>query len=466
MTVITKVCLFFIALSITGNENANAQVPQQSFAPIIKKIKEAVVHIQVTRESNFVNPFASDPFFQFFFGREFNVPSKVKERAAGSGNIVSSDGYVLTCAHVVGGENYSRDGKSYDISVKLINGKEYPAKVIYVDNDNDLALLKIEAQGKSDFTYLPIGDSDKSEVGDIVIAVGYPFGIRQTVTSGIISSIDQPFRDKTVLQTDAAVNPGNSGGALINLNGELVGVPNAILSRSGGFHGIGFAIPSLTFKKLVTTKGDPEALKEAWHGIFVRVAQTKIKDENPHAYEENEDGPITVVELHEKSPAKEAGLKPADIITSAQGKDLSSIHEFNTRLSALSAGDEVTLAVLRDNEKKDIIFKLTEKPKSQGVYTAEKGPLKGMTFQNKGDALKEQGKDLQNDSEGVVVIEVPREKMGRPFITGDFIIRLNDKKIKNIENLKDLEDSQIQSFTLQRGNLTIQSSTSGSRMLG
>ena len=214
-----------------------------SFAPIVKKAAPAVVNIQVVRVATYVNPFEGDPFFQFFFGGDFDIPHQVQETSAGSGNVISEDGYILTCAHVVAG------GKI--ILVKLVDGRVFKAHVMYENKIGDIAILKMDAPKGTDFPHLVIGDSEGMEVGDRVLAIGYPFGINQTVTSGIISSKGQRFRDQSVLQTDAAVNPGNSGGALINTKGELIGLPNAILSKSGAFHGIGFAIPSSFFKELI-----------------------------------------------------------------------------------------------------------------------------------------------------------------------------------------------------------------------
>src|SRR5262249_5488096 len=215
---------------------------KQSFAPVVKKAAPAVVNVYVQhRVEQTVSPFLDDPFFRQFFGDSFGIPRERIQNSLGSGVLVSPEGLVVTNNHVIQGSGEA------EITVALSDGREFPAKIILKDEQSDLAILRLDAKGVQ-FPSIVFSDSDTLEVGDLVLAIGDPFGVGQTVTSGIVSALartqvgisDYQF----FIQTDAAINPGNSGGALVDMEGKLVGINTAIFSRSGGSHGIGFAIPS------------------------------------------------------------------------------------------------------------------------------------------------------------------------------------------------------------------------------
>src|SRR6187200_3135409 len=240
-----------IGLAVTGQDPVAAQrkepppsrpAAQYSFAPIVKTAAPAVVNVYVrARVPTFVSPFADDPLFRRFFGENFGMPQERMQNSLGSGVIATAEGIVVTNTHVV------KIGGAAEIKVALADRREFDAKVILQDEKSDITVLKIEG-GDGRFPYLEFEDSDKVEVGDLVLAIGNPFGVGQTVTSGIISALartEMAQSDTQVfLQTDAAINPGNSGGALVDMNGKLVGINTMIFSQSGGSVGIGFAIPS------------------------------------------------------------------------------------------------------------------------------------------------------------------------------------------------------------------------------
>jgi S1-C subfamily serine protease len=225
------------------------EAAQYSFAPIVKKAAPAVVNVYVrARVQTFVSPFADDPLFRRFFGEAFGMPQERIENSLGSGVIVSPDGIVVTNNHVI------KVGGAAEIRVVLADRREFDAKVILQDENSDIAVLRMEG-GDGRFPYLEFENYDMLEVGDLVLAIGNPFGVGQTVTSGIISALARTEIAKSAaqvfIQTDAAINPGNSGGALVDMAGRVIGINTAIFSRSGGSHGIGFAIPSNLVKLYV-----------------------------------------------------------------------------------------------------------------------------------------------------------------------------------------------------------------------
>ena len=238
----------------------NRETAQYSFAPIVKKAAPAVVNVYVrARVATFVSPFADDPLFRRFFGQQFGMPQERIQNSLGSGVIVSPGGVIVTNTHVV------KIGGAAEIRIALADRREFDAKVVQLDEKSDIAVLRIEG-GDGHFPYLEFEDTDIVEVGDLVLAIGDPFGVGQTVTNGIVSALARTEVGSTdcavFIQTDAAINPGNSGGALIDMAGNLIGMNTAIFSRSGGSHGVGFAIPSNMVKLVV----DSAVAGASWSG--------------------------------------------------------------------------------------------------------------------------------------------------------------------------------------------------------
>ena len=429
-----------------------------SLAPIIKQAAPAVVNIRVIHDQVVVNPFANDPAFSFFFGDEFGVPKKLRQESAGSGNIVRKDGIILTCAHVIKG--------GQKISVKLPDGRNFDAKLLHMDEKNDIALVKITNLPKNEeLPVVAIGRSEDLEVGDLLIAIGYPFGIKQTVTAGIVSAKDQQFMDRTVLQTDASVNPGNSGGALINAKGELMALPNAIVSRSGASHGIGFGIPAPIFRTLVKNIDNEGKIHKPWHGYDVATVESRFNDK-----EDKGDG-VVVRRMHPKSPAVKAGLTQGDIITHVGGRPITSAMEFNSILEMTDLGEKVILKVLQGDKPKDISYTPEDiahykEASSAQVTSIDNGPLKGLKVTDRDGffdptVMEESSTDTKNG--GVTVVEITP---GSPVVTfrfqkGDVLLSLNGVNLRTVEDLKKVQFGRKLSIQLKRGDALISMTNSG-----
>src|SRR6266446_1520497 len=303
-----------------------------SFAPVVKRVAPSVVNVFTTKtvrnQSPEMMPFFDDPFFRRFFGEPFGgeqprrQPRKFKERSLGSGVVVSKDGYILTNNHVVDGAD--------EVKVSLAKDKkEYTAKIAGRDPKTDIAVLKIDAR---DLPFVTFADSDKIEVGDVVLALGNPFGIGQTVTMGIVSAVGrggmhiEDYED--FIQTDAAINPGNSGGPLVDAEGRLIGINTAILSRSGGNQGVGFAVP-------------------------VNLARNVME------------------QIIEKGAAAEAGLKSGDVIVELNGTSVKDSRNLKLMVGRLTPGDKATVKVLREGKEKTFTLTLKELPDHKRVTNAE-----------------------------------------------------------------------------------------------
>jgi len=348
-----------------------------SFAPIVKKVMPSVVNISTEKIVEIKFPeqfrrFFNDPFFQRFFGpfgNQNTQPQKRKEYALGSGVILSKNGYIVTNYHVVSGAT--------KIIVKTINGKEYKAKLIGSDPKTDLAVIKIDAKNLHPIT---IANSDKLQVGDIVLAIGNPFGLRETVTEGIISGLNRTsigLNDyEDFIQTDAAINPGNSGGALVDLKGRLVGINSAILTESGGNNGIGFAIPSNMVKFVVTSLITKGKVVRGYLGVMI----SNINAGKAKLYGIDHGVLINNVQPH--SAASKAGLKPGDIIVAVDGEKVDNAGELRDKIAFKGAGAEVILTVYRNGKFIKIKAKLGAL-KAKELKVQEIKTLKGVTLKQK-----------------------------------------------------------------------------------
>ena len=306
----------------------------------------AVVHIEVTQRQEFSQPFlpfGNDPFFHFFFGAP-ESPHKFKQeiKGLGSGMIIDGQGHVLTNNHVVAGAS--------DIQVLLANGRQYPAKLVGADPKTDLAVIHIQTDEK--LPQVSFGDSDNIRVGDWVVAIGHPRGLDQTVTQGIISAkhrrgILDPTSYQDFLQTDAAINPGNSGGPLLNLNGEVVGVNAAIASQSGGFEGIGFAIPSNMAVHISRALIQEGKVERGWLGVTIRPLLPNQVDDMGL---DNTKGAL-VAEVIPGGPAETAGLKKGDLVVRYGGKEIPDAALLQNEVAGTPPGNDVSIEVLRDKKK-------------------------------------------------------------------------------------------------------------------
>ncbi len=377
----------------------------QAIAEIVKEAMPAVVFVQVEKTieqgpSPFggQDPFGmfNDPFFQRFFGPQFRQrPRKFKQRGQGSGFIISSDGYILTNNHVVGGAD--------SISVKLADGRKFKAKVIGKDPQSDVAVIKINATG---LPVLPLGNSDALQVGEWVIAIGNPFGLTQTVTVGVVSAKGRSRLGITdyedYIQTDAAINPGNSGGPLINIHGQAIGINSAIFSRSGGYMGIGFAIPINMAKAVKDQLIKNGKVIRGWLGVVIQ----ELDEDLAKSFGLKKTEGVLISEVAENSPAKKAGLKSGDIILKMDGHKVYDIGELRNKIALTPPGTKVTFDILREGKHKTVTVTIEEKPGGMSVAMNKHEILKQL-----GLVVQELTPDLAQqfgyrEGQGVLVAEV------------------------------------------------------------
>jgi Do/DeqQ family serine protease len=396
---------------------------QMSFAPLVKQTAPAVVNVYgARREQRPRNAFFDDPLFREFFG---GGPGRERvQQSVGSGVIVGAEGLVVTNHHVIEGMN--------ELKVALADRREFDADVVLRDPRTDLAVLRIR-NGDGRFTALPVGDSDALEVGDLVLALGNPFGVGQTVTSGIISALartqvgvsDYQF----FIQTDAAINPGNSGGALIDMQGRLIGINTAIFSRSGGSHGIGFAIPAAMVKIVVdSARGGGATVKRPWFGARLEP----VDRDKSEALGLERPGGALVVSVVEKGPAAQAGLRTGDVIMAVDGQEIVDPDAFGFRFATRGLSGQSSLTVIRDRKRLVVPVRLQAAPETRPrdpVTLGGRSPLTGLTVANLSPALAEE-LSLEISDEGVVVLDAeagsPAQQFG--FQKGDILLAINGQK--------------------------------------
>ena len=396
-----------------------------SYAPIVQKVIPSVVNISTekvveTRIPEQFKRFFEDPFFKRFFGPfgDFDKPKKRKEFALGSGVILTKDGYIVTNYHVVSGAT--------KIIVKTHDGKKYTAKLIGSDPQTDLAVIKIDAKNLQP---IEIADSSKVKVGDVVLAIGNPFGLSESVTHGIISALNRNSIGlnayENFIQTDAAINPGNSGGALVDLKGRLIGINSAIISRSGGNNGIGFAIPSNMMKFVVTSLVTKGKVVRGYLGVMI----SNIDPSKAKLY--GIDKGVLINKVEPNSAAAKAGLKPGDIIVAVDGEEVKNVGELRNKIAFKGAGAEVKLRIYRNGKYLTVSAKLQElKTKKEKIEDIE--TLKGV--------------ELSQEKNSVIVSNVAPNSYAAMMglQKGDKIIRVKTiktgkwVKIHSIDELKEL----------------------------
>ena len=310
-----------------------------SFSDAARRAIPAVVNISATREVKRRNPLLDDPAFQRFFGERFAIPNET-QLSLGSGVIVSREGYILTNDHVVEGVS--------DIKVTLYDGRTVPGKIVGTDPDTDLAVVRVNATGLTPITF---GLSDQAKVGDIVLAIGDPFSVGQTVTMGIISAVGRelgpssPFSN--FIQTDAAINPGNSGGALVDTNGSLIGVNTLIFSRSGGYQGIGFAIPVSLAKRVMEQIIETGSVTRGWFGVEVADITPELAESL--ALKGTQGAIIGAIERG--SPAERSGMRLGDVIVAVNGKPVANSTATLNAIAGVAPGTSVPVRVMRRNQE-------------------------------------------------------------------------------------------------------------------
>jgi Do/DeqQ family serine protease len=458
------VLLFAMVFVDLGNGYAQdveivRQVPQNqqqvslSYSPIAKKAAPAVVNIYTKRRVRVADaptPMLRDPFFSQLFGRGFNFGGRTREQVVsslGSGVIVKPDGLVVTSHHVI------KDAQQ--VSVVLSDRREFEAKLVLKDPQSDLAFLRIETG--QPLPYLDMHDSDKLEVGDLVLAVGNPFGIGQTVTSGIISALARKAAGVSdyqfFIQTDAAINPGNSGGALVDMQGRLIGINTAIYSKSGGSVGIGFAIPVNMVRSLMNSTVQDGRVVRPWIGIAGQTVTAEIAESQGMPSPAG----LIIRRVYPGSPAARAGLKVGDIVLSVNGTPISNDQEMNYRLALSSIGKNVTLG-LRGGRNIDVmLIAPPENPKRDQRTLVGNHPLNGFTVANLSPALcVELGIDDETAS-GVIVLAGSNTTIASTIAPGSVILKVNDTAVTSTAQLQKMLSNRSQNWKIvfQQGNNTM-----------
>ena len=429
----------------SAQEDENIRLLEKSasaFTSVVKKAGPAVVHVRVEKKaeqgpslSGRIDPF-DDPFFKHFFGPSFRHPSlpqtpeQFKSQAAGSGFLISEDGYILTNNHVIDSAD--------KITVRMEGGQELEGKVIGADPQSDVALIKISDGRK--FPYLPLGDSDRLEVGEWVIAIGSPFGLDHTVTVGVVSAKGRSRMGineyENFIQTDAAINPGNSGGPLLNIHGEVIGINTAIFSRSGGYMGIGFAIPvnmAQTVKAQLLEKGK---VTRSWLGVAIQ----DITEELARSFKLTRKSGALVTEVSKDSPAAKGGLKKGDVITHFDGKPVLDVTDLRNRVAMSSPGANIALTLVRDEKEQKLTVQVEEQPAD--MTRLGNGPDQQL-FQKMGMSLQDLTPELARQfgyekDQGVLIAEVVSGSAAAQarIQAGSLIEEVNRQPVRNLKELQ------------------------------
>ncbi|WP_164661588.1 trypsin-like peptidase domain-containing protein [Tropicibacter sp. Alg240-R139] len=415
---------------------AETRVPTSSseislgFAPVVKHSAPAVVNIYAKIITNDQpNPFFSDPFFQDFFGG-FGAPQQRVQNSLGSGVILSDDGYVVSNYHVV--------GMASEIQVVTTDRREYSASVVLGDEESDIAILRME--DAKDLPSLSLRDSDQVEVGELVLAVGNPFGVGQTVSSGIVSGLARSGAATGkargyFLQTDAAINPGNSGGALIDVNGDLIGINTSILSRSGGSNGIGFAIPAnLVREFLRQAREGNEYFVRPWAGIAGQPMNADIADSLGLVLPEG----VVISDIHMVSPLARAGFEVGDVVTHVDGEPVNSPSEMMFRMSVTGIGGVSTMTRLRDGERGELSVEMMEapdEPPAEDIKLDDQTVLPGLVVARANPAVISY-LGLPLSANGVVVVDPGPFGARAGLQRGDIVDGINGEAMETTQDVR------------------------------
>jgi Do/DeqQ family serine protease len=421
---------------------------KQSFAPIVRRAAPAVVNISSKRTVR-----QQDPFWSRF---GVGVPRERVEGSLGSGVIVRSDGVIVTNNHVIA-------APGSEITVALFDRREFVAKVLLADPRTDLAVLKIDLPPGEKLPTMPISERADSQVGDLVLAIGDPFGVGQTVTNGIISALNRtPDRESDAgayIQTDAAINPGNSGGALVDMDGNLIGINSMIVSRSGGSSGVGFAIPAPMVRRVVeTAMGGGHTLVRSWLG----AKTDPITGDIAKSIGLNTPQGALVTNLYPGGPAARAGLKVGDVVTAVNGAAIADPANLNFHIATLKPGQTAQVAYLRDGRAANANVRVEAPSGADAIERALTGatPLAGATVSELTPAVADTlGMDPFN-STGVVLTKVsPRSYAGNlGFQPGDVIRGVNGRQVTSVGDLQTVLSAGargVWTVTVQRGGQTI-----------
>jgi Do/DeqQ family serine protease len=457
--------LFLLALvSLTVQASAQERrVPNSaaevrlSYAPVVQRAAPAVVNVYAARTIANRNPLLDDPFFRRFF-QVPGVPSERVERSLGSGVLVDPSGLVVTNNHVIEGAD--------QVKVSLTDKREFEAEMVLKDSRSDLAVLRIK-DGRERFPAIEFSDSDALQVGDIVLAIGNPFAVGQTVTHGIVSAVARTQVGITdyqfFIQTDAAINPGNSGGALVDMNGKLVGINTAIFSRSGGSIGIGFAIPANMVRVVVASaKTGGTAVKRPWLGAQLQAVTPDIAEslglKRPSG--------ALVASITPGSAAARAGLRVSDLIAAIDGMPVDDPNAFDYRFAMKSLGGTAKLGIVRAGREQTVSIALETAPEipREEIVIGTRSPFLGAKVWNLSPAIAEELR-IDPASEGVIIADIapgsPAQSYG--FQRGDVVLSVNNQKIAKTRDLERAagQQSRLWRIIIKRGGQQISVTLSG-----
>jgi Do/DeqQ family serine protease len=428
---------------------------QLSFAPIVQHVAPAVVNVYAQHVVANNNPFLADPFFRQFFG---GMPRQQVERSLGSGVIVDPSGLVVTNYHVI--------ADASEVKVALADKRELDADIVLKDERADLAVLRIKGSNEK-FPTLEFANSDELQVGDVVLAIGDPFGVGQTVTHGIVSAVARTQvgngNYQFFIQTDAAINPGNSGGALVDVNGRLVGINSEIYSRSGGSEGIGFAIPANMVRVVVTSaESGSKTVKRAWFGAKLQEVTPEIADSIGLQHPSG----ALVASVVNGSPAAHAGIKTGDLIVTIDGVTVDDPAAFDYRFATKPLGGETKIGLIRQGKETVVSLPLQGLPDTprDEVVIKSRSPFLGATVANLSPALADEMR-LDPQAEGVVIIGVADGSAAQSlgFQKGDVVVSVNGQNIAKSSDLERITNAGSRSWriTIDRGGQQISVMFSG-----
>ena len=417
-----------------------------SFAPIVQRVAPAVVNVYAAKTVENRNPLFDDPMFRRFFGSP-DMPRERVQRSLGSGVIVDASGLIVTNNHVIEGGS--------EIKVALSDKREFEAELVLKDPRTDLAVMRIK-DARERFPAIEFGDSDDLQVGDVVLAIGNPFAVGQTVTQGIVSALARTQVGITdyqfFIQTDAAINPGNSGGALVDVHGRLAGINTAIYSRSGGSIGIGFAIPSNMVKVVVASaRSGGGSVQRPWLGAKLQAVTPDIAD----SLNLKRPTGALVGTVAPRSPAARAGLKTGDVIVAIDGQVVEDPNAFDYRFTTKPIGHNAQLGVLRGGREQRLAVALETAPDTAREEVTIRGPspFQGSKVANLSPALADELR-LDAGTEGVVITDVGDNPVTRNFFQrGDRIVSINNERITRTRDLERAMSQQqrLWRVTIERG---------------
>ena len=447
--------LTILAASLAGAAAQDRRVPASpgeirlSYAPVVQKAAPAVVNVYAARTVTTRNPLFEDPFFRRFFGAPgMPGPSEQQQRSLGSGVLVDVSGLVVTNHHVIDGAD--------QVKVSLADRREFEAEIVLKDARSDLAVLRIKASGEK-FPALEFADSDALQVGDLVLAIGNPFAVGQTVTHGIVSALARTQVGITdyqfFIQTDAAINPGNSGGALVDLTGKIVGINTAIFSRGGGSIGIGFAIPANMVRVVVASaRTGGSMVKRPWLGARLQAVTPEIAE----SIGLKRPAGALVAQVTAKSPAERGGLRTGDLIVALDGQEIEDSNAFDYRFATKMIGGSARIRIQRAGRDTTLTVALEAAPELplEELIIESRSPFQGVKVSNLSPALADQLR-ISPGAEGVVIVDIANGSLAQRlgFQPGDVVLSVNNQKIARTADLERLTQQQNRQWriTIRRG---------------